>query len=304
MSWKFEMWWIGACPNARFSWQISRGILFSGALRIISKPIHHRKDSDMDFQIHCIETEAYGAVLRAFIAQSEVLTWDKEELITELRKELRVSDAEHREILAKVNQDESIKSIRERHKVTDGQRLSVMNPSASDSMFVGHLSRKRLKPAQTHVTSSPKYAPSVQPSPMHVRDGHRNSNTSVLSPQMRSGQPVIPALQNRQAPSSGKLRGSLIVQASNTGVHSDLGNIDSIEIRKTNKVINEVEKLCEGLNPDPGQIERAKMVLRDHERALMDAIGRLTHMSDGKSSINIQMKNGIGAGSPTVMAAL
>lgn len=22
MSWKFEIWWIGACPNARFSWQV------------------------------------------------------------------------------------------------------------------------------------------------------------------------------------------------------------------------------------------------------------------------------------------
>ena len=52
-----------------------RGILFTGALRIISGPVDCEKESHMDFQIHCIETEAYGAVLKAFIAQSEVLSW-------------------------------------------------------------------------------------------------------------------------------------------------------------------------------------------------------------------------------------
>lgn len=31
--------------------------------------------TDMEFQIHCIETEAYSAVLRAFVAQSDVLSW-------------------------------------------------------------------------------------------------------------------------------------------------------------------------------------------------------------------------------------
>ena len=36
----------------------------------------------------------------------------KEELISELRKELRVSDVEHREILGKVHSDDSIKFLR------------------------------------------------------------------------------------------------------------------------------------------------------------------------------------------------
>lgn len=37
---------------------------------------------------------------------------DKESLITELRKELRVSDEEHRELLSRVNADDMIRRIR------------------------------------------------------------------------------------------------------------------------------------------------------------------------------------------------
>lgn len=37
---------------------------------------------------------------------------EKESLITELRKELRVSDQEHRELLNRVNADEVIQRIR------------------------------------------------------------------------------------------------------------------------------------------------------------------------------------------------
>lgn len=41
-----------------------------------------------------------------------LLNQEKEGLITELRKELRVSDDEHRELLTKVNGDDIIKRIR------------------------------------------------------------------------------------------------------------------------------------------------------------------------------------------------
>lgn len=43
---------------------------------------------------------------------SKCLFQDKEGLITELRKELRVSDDEHRELLARVNADNIIQRIR------------------------------------------------------------------------------------------------------------------------------------------------------------------------------------------------
>ncbi|RHN63235.1 putative ENT domain, protein EMSY-LIKE, plant [Medicago truncatula] len=45
--------------------------------------------------------DAYSAVLCAFKAQSDALTWEKESLITELGIELRVSDEEHRELLGR-----------------------------------------------------------------------------------------------------------------------------------------------------------------------------------------------------------
>ncbi|ESQ48815.1 hypothetical protein EUTSA_v10020983mg [Eutrema salsugineum] len=67
----------------------------------------------MEAQIHQLEQEAYTAVLRAFKAQSDAISWDKESLITELRKELRVSDDEHRELLSRVNKDDTIIRIRD-----------------------------------------------------------------------------------------------------------------------------------------------------------------------------------------------
>ncbi|KAK4784180.1 hypothetical protein SAY86_018548 [Trapa natans] len=72
---------------------------------------HSRMFGNMEIQIHSLEQEAYAAVLRAFKAQSDAISWDKESLITDLRRELRVSDEEHRELLSRVNADETIRRI-------------------------------------------------------------------------------------------------------------------------------------------------------------------------------------------------
>nr|XP_029116580.1 protein EMSY-LIKE 3 isoform X1 [Elaeis guineensis] len=72
-----------------------------------------RPQNDMESEIHRLEQEAYSSVLRAFKAQSDAITWETESLITELRKELRVSDKEHRELLSRVNADDIIRRIRE-----------------------------------------------------------------------------------------------------------------------------------------------------------------------------------------------
>ncbi|CAN1263412.1 Protein EMSY-LIKE 3 [Linum perenne] len=82
--------------------------------------------SDMEIQIHNVEQEAYRSVLRAFKAQSDAITWEKESLITELRKELRVSDEEHRELLSRVNNDDMIRRIREWRK-TSGPQSGMPN---------------------------------------------------------------------------------------------------------------------------------------------------------------------------------
>ncbi|KAF2289468.1 hypothetical protein GH714_036425 [Hevea brasiliensis] len=80
---------------------------------VVGSAAYSRMHTDMEAQIHHLEQEAYSAVLRAFKAQSDAISWEKEGLITELRKELRVSDDQHRELLTKVNGDEIIRRIRQ-----------------------------------------------------------------------------------------------------------------------------------------------------------------------------------------------
>ncbi|XP_022766788.1 protein EMSY-LIKE 1-like isoform X2 [Durio zibethinus] len=92
--------------------RVSRGCNIAGYGRsIVGSALYSRLHSDMEAQIHLLEQEAYCSVLRAFKAQSDAITWEKEGLITELRKELRVSDDEHRELLTKVNADDIIRRI-------------------------------------------------------------------------------------------------------------------------------------------------------------------------------------------------
>ncbi|KAJ0714114.1 putative ENT domain, Agenet domain, plant type, protein EMSY-LIKE, plant [Helianthus annuus] len=92
-----------------------------------------RIQNDMETQIHLIEQEAYSSVLRAFKAQSDAITWEMESLITDLRKELRVSDEEHRKLLARVNNDDIIKRIREWRKTNGAQPGTLNSPTVSAS---------------------------------------------------------------------------------------------------------------------------------------------------------------------------
>ncbi|XP_074367209.1 protein EMSY-LIKE 1-like isoform X2 [Apium graveolens] len=95
---------------------------YSGTGRFVVNPSTYTKmQFDMESQIHQLEQEAYRSVLRAFKAQSDAISWEKEGLITELRKELRVSDDEHRELLSTVNTDEVICTIREWRKAGETQ---------------------------------------------------------------------------------------------------------------------------------------------------------------------------------------
>lgn len=136
--------------------------------------------SDMEAQIHLLEQEAYCAVLRAFKAQSDAITWEKEGLITELRKELRVSDDEHRELLTKVNADDIIRRIRDwrqggsnqaaRHNSTQPVNDLLPSPSVSAS-------RKRQKTTQS-VQSLPGLSATKS---MHYPSATRQFNRTVSS---------------------------------------------------------------------------------------------------------------------------
>ncbi|XP_022154092.1 protein EMSY-LIKE 3 isoform X3 [Momordica charantia] len=132
---------------------------------------------DMEMQIHHIEQEAYSSVLRAFKAQSDAITWEKESLITELRKELRVSDEEHRKLLSRVNADDVIKRIREWRtangvqpgKLNTDQLMADPTPSPTASA-----SRKKQKTSQASLSQggpTPAVPPGTQPSSSAMRRG-------------------------------------------------------------------------------------------------------------------------------------
>ncbi|KAK4740795.1 hypothetical protein SAY87_024383 [Trapa incisa] len=155
-------------------------------------PTHN---GDMETQIHLIEQEAYCSVIRAFKAQSDVISWEKEGLITELRKELRVSDEEHRELLSRVNADETIRRIREWRKSSGIQpgmlstsqpiRESLPSPAVSAS-------RKKQKTSQP-VASSTGAPPAAQHPPMHQSSGSLR----------RGAPPVAKTKKSKTQPSPG-----------------------------------------------------------------------------------------------------
>ncbi|KAL6964817.1 hypothetical protein U1Q18_035872 [Sarracenia purpurea var. burkii] len=140
-------------------------------------------ETDMEAQIHHLEQEAYSSVLRAFKAQADAITWEKESLITELRKELRLSNEEHRELLGRVNADDVIRRIREWRQAgglqpgirSIGQVVHDTVPSPSVSA-----SRKKQKitqsvPSQSFGGPSPFHpqavAASTQPSSSAAKRG-------------------------------------------------------------------------------------------------------------------------------------
>ncbi|XWS73472.1 hypothetical protein CRYUN_Cryun02cG0132000 [Craigia yunnanensis] len=151
----------------------------NGRSAVVGSASLPRVHGDMETQIHLIEQEAYSSVLRAFKAQSDALTWEKESLITELRKELRVSDKEHRELLLRVNADDIIRRIREWRMASGIQpgMLSTSHPihDPVPSPTVSG-SRKKQKTSQSVASlsmgaPSPALHPSVQPSSSALRRG-------------------------------------------------------------------------------------------------------------------------------------
>lgn len=119
--------------------------------------------SHIDQQIRQLEVDAYHSLLRAFSAQSEVITWSKETLMTDLRKELRVADEQHREMLGKVGQDETLRRFRTWRQTGEdpGMPLHHRDPSPSPAV-----SQSRKKPKIGHgAPILPPPAPLLKPAP-------------------------------------------------------------------------------------------------------------------------------------------
>ncbi|XP_042513483.1 protein EMSY-LIKE 3-like isoform X4 [Macadamia integrifolia] len=153
----------------------------NGRSTVVGSVPYPRIYSDMETQIHQLEQEAYSSVLRAFKAQSDAITWEKESLITELRKELRVSDEEHRELLGRVNADDIIRRIREWRQAGGHQTGLLSNaqpvhdsiPSPSVSA-----SRKKQKTSQS-VPSLSLGAPSPSLHPQTVAGSMQPSSSAA-----------------------------------------------------------------------------------------------------------------------------
>ncbi|CAN0902009.1 Protein EMSY-LIKE 3 [Linum grandiflorum] len=150
-----------------------------------------RMHSDIEAQIHTIELEAYSSVVRAFKVQSDAITWEKGTLMTNLRKELRVSNEEHRELLSRLDSDDTVQRMREWRMVNgiqpDMQTSSqfvqdhVPNPSFSGS----RKKQKTSKPAGSlSIGGLPALHSQMQPSTSAIRRGgpHPASRSKKLQP--------------------------------------------------------------------------------------------------------------------------
>ncbi|KAK6289135.1 hypothetical protein POUND7_000676 [Theobroma cacao] len=221
----------------------------------------------MIFQIHCMEKEAYGSVLRAFFAQSDLLSWGKERLITELRQELNVTDVEHGELLWKIISDESFKMIREWRKSAPYVQDSLageLNASRSAPSPMGHASEKKRK--TSHASDSI----------FHKQEPHGQASLGFLP---------FPT----PAPSDDKGR-RIVKSKTKIGYHGPYfehlkEGADVIQIRETKRLLHEIEKMIYGRKgTDQEQVEMAKLILNDHERSLLLALAKLSHVSNDDDS--------------------
>ncbi|EPS57556.1 hypothetical protein M569_17261, partial [Genlisea aurea] len=166
--------------------KISRGGRISGNKRPAARDsmpyLRMYDELEMEAKIHQLEQDAYISVLRAFKAQGDAISWEKEDLITELRKELRLSNEEHRDLLSRVNADKTIRGIREWRQSMGlqpgihGVGQTVHDPAPSPSISG---SRKKPKIAQLLPSQSfgkkfpfqPQTAASNQPSSSAGKSG-------------------------------------------------------------------------------------------------------------------------------------
>ncbi|KAM7264670.1 hypothetical protein ACFE04_002353 [Oxalis oulophora] len=183
-------------------------------------------ETDMEAQIHLLEQEAYSSVLRAFKAQADAITWEKESLITELRKELRLTNEEHRELLGRVNADDTIRRIREWRQAGGHQHgipatAQAIHEPIPPSPTVS-ASRKKQKIGQP-VPSQSFGGPSQSFHPQAVSTSHQPSSSAAKrggsmsgskGKKQKSGLPGGSAVKSMQYPPTGRGPGAKRVAGS------------------------------------------------------------------------------------------
>ncbi|KAJ6832287.1 protein EMSY-LIKE 3-like isoform X2 [Iris pallida] len=122
---------------------------------------HPRVQIDMESQIHWLEQEAYCSVLKAFRAQADSISWEKNDLMNNLRRELRISDEEYGELKSRVDTDDIVKRIREWRQAGGSQSGLLHNAPAFSSVVSPAASALRKRQKTSHpIASLPMGAPS------------------------------------------------------------------------------------------------------------------------------------------------
>uniref|UniRef100_A0A0E0AXI2 ENT domain-containing protein n=1 Tax=Oryza glumipatula TaxID=40148 RepID=A0A0E0AXI2_9ORYZ len=250
-------------------------VIFNGNGSLPQPSLH----SNVDREIRQIEQQAYTGVLRAFKVQSDAITWEKESLITELRKELQISDKEHRVLLKGVTEEEAVCRIRQSRQTGGTQ-------SSSHHSSVVHTPVPAKRQKKSH---SVPVTPQASVITMHAVVGKKlfykgkgRANQGLLYQGGRQASDrVLKRLPSNNSPmlGSSRRRGRLHPNELIKGYSP----LDGFGIPNTGNVVMEVEKVLS--NPNMLEIEKAMKLLRDQEQSLLDAIARLDEASDGENEI-------------------
>ncbi|KAF5202960.1 Cation/calcium exchanger [Thalictrum thalictroides] len=263
---------------------------------------HGMDSTGLDTQLHGFESEAYGAVLKALTAQGGP-TWDQIDHLFGLRKELRISDVEHRQLLEIAKSDNSVIMIRQWREGTAGE--NKMHPkSVNPPPPVGTMgqSAKRPKtsvhvPVSSFTNHSSDIAAGVPSSLATHCSSQCGGEPAMFSSRENLVQSKKSICYNRQ---TSIVSEGMVIQSKKGHQISEFANIKkslgSIEIRATNKLIQEVEKLINcGSYPYVDRVEKAKSLLKEQEKAIIGALTKLAEYSDqGDSHIHYDEQQGSG----------
>ncbi|RCV11088.1 hypothetical protein SETIT_2G160000v2 [Setaria italica] len=261
---------------------------------IVTTSSHARAPTDMEAQIHQLEQQAYYLVLRAFKARSDSITWEKEDLITELREELRVSDEAHQQLLNMINNDDLTHSIRER-RTTGGIEERLPNNPSHDSVSNHTTSARKRQKTSKSITAS--LATPTQPSSSTaikaVSLGTKGKRTKPC--QKVSGGSAVKPTSSSEGPSA---RGPLMNRYFPGGPSAEFSEAQNVNPLIGRKVMNRwpddnsfYEVVISDYNPETGlyalvyDINTSNETWewvdleKEQEHSLVDAIARLAEAS-------------------------
>ena len=155
-------------------------------------------------QIRQLELDAYTALLRAFGAQSEAISWAKETLMSDMRKELRVADEQHRELLGKVGHDETLKRIRTWRQTGEDPGFPGHSHDPSPSPAVSNSRKKQKTGHAAQTLPPPPPPPTLKSLPAPLLSPALGAGGGSRGKKTRSkGAAVAPLVPARGAPGVG-----------------------------------------------------------------------------------------------------